>query len=210
MTKPIPEHLAHLPVHRGMPVPHAVSWSSEGQPVIRADPLVGGAAAVFYRGRQGRGRPVFGILAPDRQRRAVLLARCMVCDCDISDGGGWLPAYPNLVDGTMPGDDGKDIPVMVEPLCCEECAYWVAAGGCPHLALPGLVGSILHVTEIAPIAQLVDPGADEARKAHRFDHVSTPEELARLSRNARRFGGAVGYVKWTPLAVTTHPVPEET
>lgn len=205
---PTPPSMDDLPRYRGRPVPHVAAWSSEGQIVLRHDPIIpgGGAVAVFSRGRQGRGRPVFGAMAPDRQRRAVLLARCQVCDGDL-DGVGWLPLFDDVssIVQVPRTPHAKPTPTVVytEPLACQWCALW-AATGCPGVrASTTGPPRLLRAPAAVPVVQLVDPGAEPLGHWERFDRVDSAEDRARISRQAMRRrtdragGGVVGYVKYT-------------
>lgn len=216
---PLPPSMDRLPRDRGRPVPHVAAWSSEGQIVLRHDPLIpgGGAVAVFTRGRRGRGRPVFGAMAPDRQRRAVLLGRCQVCDGDYA-GVGWLPLYDGVSTTEQIPHSPHAAPtptvLYAEPLACQWCALW-AATGCPGVRA-GTTGppQILRATDVRPVLQLTDPGAEPLAHHERFDKVDSPEDRARISREAMRRrtdragGGVVGYVKYTVIAGDVLTVPD--
>lgn len=216
---PTPPSMDGLPRHRARPVPHVAAWSSEGQIVLRHDPLIpnGGAVAVFSRGRQGRGRPVFGAMAPDRQRHAVLLGRCQVCDSDL-DGVGWLPLFDDVSTIVQiprtPYATPTPTVVYTEPLACEWCALW-AATGCPGVrASTTGPPRLLRATDVEPIIQLVDPGAEPLGHWERFDRVDGPEDRARISRQAMRRrtdragAGVVGYIKWTVTSGDVFTVPD--
>jgi hypothetical protein len=208
---PIPESMARLPRdRRGLPVPHVAGWSSETWGVARAEHLIPGRPmALFTRGRQGRGRPQFDVVNEGRQRRAVLLGRCQVCDGLLPRGHGptlghskpigWLPMASIEHEGRSYTADGT--PVTAEPLCCLTCAAWVALHCCalrrhddPRVA---------RVDHWDAIAQLVDPSADQPRKHH-----APTEDLERLGRIARaqKPAGLVGYVK---LALTGYELEDQ-
>lgn len=184
---PIPGHLAHLPVVRGLPVPHVAAWSSEGHSVIRYDPVVQ-RHAVFARGRQGRGRPLFGLFSAERQRHAVIGALCQICSVKLDEGGAWLPAHDRLIDGYNAGR-----PMFLEPPCCEPCARY-AAQAC--LGIAGRFAGLLNIFEYEPVIQLIDPGAGPLRGAERFDSTDSPADLARLSSIALRHRGVAGHCKY--------------
>jgi hypothetical protein len=196
---PIPDFLAHLPVSRGMPVPDVTAWSSEGLVTVRHDPIAG-RVAVFSKGRQGRGRALFGIMHPERQRRAVLAGLCQICgwSLDIDDPGtGWLPNHPALMDRT----DDQGGQWTMEPPCHRSCAEW-SAGACPSIA--GKVSDLIEVLEIQPVAQLLNLSTfvdlmrvPAARRSVRFDDAETLESIARLDRIARRHpDGVMGYARY--------------
>lgn len=124
---------------RRLPVPHVAAWSSEVWGVARAEHhLPGWPLALFCRGRQGRGRPMFDVVNEERQRRAVLLGRCQVCDghLPLTHGPtvgytrpyGWLPRATVERESVGRLEDGT--PVTHEPLCCQPCAAWVAVHCC--------------------------------------------------------------------------------
>lgn len=132
----IPAFLHHLNRDRrtGLPVPMINCWSSEQdrrgelRPVIRFDPLID-AEALFSRGNPGRGRADFTHMHPARQRRAMVLRRCQVCNYPV-DGDGWLPIGPGIetdMVGLPPHAVG-----LVEPWLCGQCADY-AGRHCPAL-----------------------------------------------------------------------------
>jgi hypothetical protein len=195
----VPETMARLPRGRqGMPVPRIVAWSSERWAAIRHDPLVD-RPAVFTDGREGRGRPVFGVMNEVRQRRAVMARLCGVCFAELGDGGWWLPNYPKLLLGTATVG-GDEYPMTTEPPCCEPCATW-AITGCPGISATAT--GLLRIESTLNVLQLVDPSRGPAVHDVRFDRGDDPAERERLGRIARRHGGAVGYVKLVLVAATS-------
>jgi len=193
---PIPSTMAHLPRdRRGLPVPHVAGWTSETWGVARAELLIRDRPmALFTRGRQGRGRPQFDVVNEARQRRAVLLGRCQVCDDELPRGHGptlghsrpigWLPAA-SIGDATFDGH-----PVTHEPLCCLPCAAWADVHCC--VLARGTDHRVVRVDHWQPLAQMIDPSADKPRK-----HPGDTADLERLGRIARAQNpaGLVGFVK---------------
>lgn len=199
----IPPCLAHLPVWRGMPVPWVAAWSSEGRTVVRYDPHAGGVA-IFNRGRLGRGRPVFGVMSPERQRAAILTGRCQLCGRHLDDldqqpeeytaETGWLPNHPKLTETT----DQAGTQYFLEPPCHRACAEW-AAIGCPGIR--GTVTDLIEILEVRPLAQLLDlSDAANAFCQHpdRFDDQETDASAAHLAAQMRRHPhGVIGYVRYS-------------
>jgi hypothetical protein len=111
---------------RRLRVPHVASWTDESTDVVRHCPMVG-APAAYTRGRQGRGEPRWGELHPERQRRAMYLLRCQVCDTQL------IHEDANLVvwDGLQHDEDGHV--VVLEPWLCDRCCQYALAV-CPGLA----------------------------------------------------------------------------
>ncbi len=188
---PPPGTMAALPRdHRGRPVPWAAAWSSERWAAIRHDPVIG-RRAIFSAGRQGRGRPVLGVLNEERQRYAMVAGQCQVCRQPIRGirGLGWLP---DTVTGerTVLTEGGTAFPTTTEPPCCYECASWAMA------ACPGLrdTTGLWRIVRAVRIVQLVDPSRAPAAHQGRFG-PDDPAGRERLGKIARRTGGVAGYVK---------------
>lgn len=184
----IPDHLAHRPIWHGLVIPWVAAWSSEGIITVANDPIAG-RVAVFTKGRQGRGRPVFGVMNPPRQRAAVLTGLCQICGRSLEDTG-WLPNHPKLVESF----DDKGGQWLLEPPCCQPCALYSTAA-CPGIR--GTVTDLIEVIEIQPVAQLLDLTDFIGRLSERFDDQETPESHARLNRVMRRYpGGVMGLVRY--------------
>lgn len=180
---------------RGLPVPHIAAWSSEHWSAARWDPVLPGRQmALFTAGRQGRGSPCFDVMNEPRQRRAVMLGRCQVCDDPLprhertSRPTGWLPASVLVTEELGHLDDGT--PVTAEPLCCRSCAEFVVEHCCVLARRPER--NIVHVVDWVRVAQFIDPSAAPALHARRFDATGDVEHLGRV---ARRHGGLVGLIK---------------
>lgn len=108
---PMPARIAHLPVHRGYPVPWFVAWlDDDGKPVAR-----------------GKGTPDFRVLAPGAAQLAHRFGICWVC-------GGTLGAWKAFVLGPMCAVNRTS----AEPPSHVECAEWSAAA-CPFLTRPHMV-----------------------------------------------------------------------
>lgn len=166
--------------------------------------------ALFCHGRQGRGRPQFDVVNEERQRRAVMLGRCQVCDqtLPMTHGPtfgytapfGWLPA--SSIEHETRGYIAGGIPVTHEPLCCRPCAVWVAAHCCALRRHDD--PRVIRVDKFDRIVQMIDPSADQPRK-----HSVPSEDLERLGRIARRQNpvGLVGFVK---VALTAYEIEDVT
>lgn len=107
-------------------IPYVVTWSSEDETVLRYCPYAKEVAA-FTNGRQGRGKPVWGELHPERQRRAMWLLHCQVCDASLEMSEARLVIW----DGIQ--TDVFRRPLVMEPWLCEECCRYSIAV-CPGLA----------------------------------------------------------------------------
>lgn len=132
----LPPRIAALPRSAaGIPVPHVARWTSEAnetQQYVAPDPVLRGRPALFCRGQQGVGDPDFGTMENARQRRAVVLLRCQVCDRRLKRGHGWLVCEEDCVRRiTTPGPAQGQI-AFGEPWVCWPCVE-VAARICPGL-----------------------------------------------------------------------------
>lgn len=181
---------------RGLPVPTVAAWSSEHWASTRMDPCAGGRWALFTAGRQGRGRPCFDVVNEPRQRRALHLARCQVCDDPLPRGTngafGYLPASTLTVESHGRLEDGT--PVTHEPLCCGPCAEYVTERCC-HLRRHGAGLLLIRLCDVQRIMQFIDPLAGPPLHAAQFDREPTERERATLARMVKREGGLVGFVK---------------
>ncbi len=142
-----------------MKPPHITAWSGEVGYEIRPDPLVGEHPAVFAaRGQQGEGAPVWGRISEERQRRAVVLRHCQVCDQHLSAPG---LAFILTQDETLEGL------LLTEPLVCRACAP--AAMQCPRvreaIADDGLV--VIEVARYQVGVQILRLGEGEPNDANR-------------------------------------------
>lgn len=167
---PIPEHLAHLPVWHGLPIPTIASWSSEYPEQEwrwRYDHHVQ-RQAWFSIGEAGVGTPVLGRMNPQRQRRSASTLRCQVCDAALEAGRAWLAVGPGTRETvTVEGRVGT-ANVVYEPWLCAPCARYAVA------VCPGLVGRrrteslVLHRPRthllIMSTAYMDGPLAEEAKK----------------------------------------------
>lgn len=136
----VPDHLAHLPVVGGLPVPDVAIWTGEQDPSLvelRIGPsgIVGGRGTVRQHGmtflslgnqRQGRGRPDFGATSSFRQRRSVTGPRCQVCGRRVHGDPYWIVPDEH---GWL---DNLDPTWTKQPPVCEACAE-TAPVWCPHL-----------------------------------------------------------------------------
>ena len=187
----IPDHLRHLPVFNGRPVPWVAIWSGE-----RLGPhmLIGRYGLVPSKGERyvrrefdmwmlsgptkREGTPDFGSTHSARQRKAMREQRCQVCGRSPSEGGGqrlW----------TIP-DQGEHPKIWLEhlvlnPPTCEQCWQYVnrTDGPCPFVAkttVPAFTGPAkpwgVHGT-------LILPSGGEQGVVVKFDHPHLPWVLGR-------------------------------
>lgn len=142
-----------------MKPPHITAWSGEVGYEIRPDPLIGEHPAVFAaRGQQGDGAPVWGRISEERQRRAVVLRRCQVCDQHLSAPGlAFILTHETTLDGLL----------LTEPLVCRACAP--AAMQCPRvreaIADEGLI--VIEVASYRIGMQILRLGDGEPSDANR-------------------------------------------
>jgi hypothetical protein len=159
--------------------------------------------ALYSSGRQGRGIPHFDVINEERQRRAVLLGRCQVCDEILprQRGGiryyGWLPSTTLTSESRGHLEDGT--PVVSEPLLCYPCCEWTISGCC-QIARSDEVGMI-RVDAFERVLQLVDPSAAPPSKLKgRRDDMAARQRLGLIARRCDP-PGLVGFVK---LALTDY------
>jgi hypothetical protein len=143
----IPEHLAHLPVVRGMPVPYVAIWTGEQVPVhptFTRNGLEPDPARPFNLAKEHgiwciatptkrTGRPLFGQTHSKRQRICMVEERCQVCGRDEVEGGGrrvWT--IPPKLDAPALWAGAN---LTMNPPTCEECWGWLLSwqGQCPFV-----------------------------------------------------------------------------
>lgn len=133
---PLPAQLAHLPAHRGYPVPWFVAWLDEKQ-----NPLP-----------RGQGTPDFRVIAPGAIEEALHNGMCWICGDRLPKGY----AYAFVV-GPMCAVNRTS----AEPPSHIVCADW-SARACPFLSNPEMVrrdrGKPEHATEAAGYALQRNPG----------------------------------------------------
>jgi hypothetical protein len=104
-----------------MIVPFTVAWSGETGHVVRHDPQLGGAPALFVRqGQRGEGRPLYSDLSEARQRQCVRERLCSVCGEAIPVGE---PGVALLITAD-PGEawsENNTLGDITEPLVCRAC-----------------------------------------------------------------------------------------
>lgn len=106
-------------------VPHVASWTSESEDVVRMCQLAR-AEAMDTTGRQGRGDVRWGELHPQRQRRAMYLVRCQVCDIELDLRTARLIVW----EGVQRDQHGRM--AVMEPWLCEPCCQYALAV-CPGI-----------------------------------------------------------------------------
>lgn len=132
---PMPSSMANcLRSTAGLPVPYVAAWSSEVKLIVRTEPPMPGTHAVpllFHDGERGVGTPVFGEMAPCRQREVMTGSRCQVCNhyC------GWgKKTLVEMAGGQMAGAGWGPAPLIMEPWVCASCLTYALK------VCPGLVG----------------------------------------------------------------------
>lgn len=127
----VPEHLAHLPQCRGLPVPYINRWGTEEQESdwgIRYDRNAGEVAA--YMADQSDGPADFRHQSIQRQRECVLLGLCQVCKRSVDWPDRRLVVSSMSVETVEVGR--RWVPVVTEPWLCPDCAEF-ATRVCPAL-----------------------------------------------------------------------------
>lgn len=163
-----------------MAPPFVTAWSGESGFLVRPEPLLDGAPAVFCRtGRLGDGAPLWGRMSEERQRRCVLHRLCQIC----GQRCGAL-AYAVAI---LPTSARKALPMRLhEPLVCARCIS--SAFLCPRVRRAFLEDCLLVVAVgryvAAPIVFGVQPTA-------------TDETTVAVNRALRNSGHetAVGFVE---------------
>jgi hypothetical protein len=148
MTMWLPEHLRHLPIFDGKPVPWVAIWTAERRgptmtlardglvPVDRRDGYARQEFGVWCIAGPTltEGTPEFGSTHSARQRKAMRELRCQVCGRSPKQGGGkrlW----------TIPPEGGEheelwERNLVINAPTCEDCWRFVtqADGPCPYVA----------------------------------------------------------------------------
>lgn len=169
---------------RGRVIPWVAAWSSETWGKSLFEPGLG-RNALFTMGRQGRGKPVFGVLNEPRQRDAMLVGICQVCGTRILERDQRFVADP--APGRIQGREGI---VVTEPWAHGYCMAY-ALEHCP--ALRDTTEVIVPI-DFQLIAQIIDPTKAPAKKASRFDPVSAAR-METLRSEVKRHNGLVGYIR---------------
>ena len=99
-----------------MTPPYITAWGSELGYVVRPEPLLKGALALFcHTGKAGEGAPVWGRISEERQRRCAVLQLCQICGESLA-GVGYAIAI------SLPGEDLATLPLRGhEPMVCTRC-----------------------------------------------------------------------------------------
>jgi hypothetical protein len=143
----IPEHLAHLPQWRGLPVPYinrlGTAEERDCDWGIRYDRHLGEIAAVLAD--EPGGAPDFRHQCIQRQRECVLLGLCQVCKRALDWPDRRLVVSSVSVQAV--DVEGRSVPVVTEPWLCPDCAEF-ASTTCPALIRRGH-DEDLHVIEMS-------------------------------------------------------------
>jgi hypothetical protein len=142
----LPDHLAHLPLWRGLPVPYINRWGTvepESGWTIRYDRNVREIAV--YLADQPGGPPDFTRQCVQRQRECVLLGLCQVCKRALDWPDRRLVV--SSVSVRTVEVEGHQVPVVTEPWLCPDCAEFATAT-CPALIRRGR-DEDLHMVEVA-------------------------------------------------------------
>jgi hypothetical protein len=191
----VPNSMAKRPLTKhGLPIPFVAAWSSERWASARIDPLALNKWAIFGAGRQGRGRPLLGVMNEERQRRVSMLNLCQIC-AEPYGNDGWIALVAPREVNTQTGE--KRITTF-EPPACGDCMEWAVAH-CPGLKKDREVkveDAIYPARSFDKVLELIDPSAGPPVYNHLFDGQDNPEVRDRLGRVARKHGGLVGYVEF--------------
>jgi len=155
--------------HGNLSVPYVAAWSSEAEPEIRREPLLGGRPALFRSGGRGDGTPLFGRMDEARCRQVVLRRPCQVCARPLDDG--WV------IDDDRSAHAAR--PILREPPSCSHC-FVLALQSCPGLrrtlAAPPPRLIVARVARYSPVVSLLRPveGGDPALNALLADWTGYP------------------------------------
>ena len=96
-----------------MTPPYITAWSGETGYTIRPEPFAERMPALFcHAGKQGDGRPVWGRISEERQRRCAALRLCQICGRAVAGVG-----YALVITSAT---SIRDL-VLTEPLVCRGC-----------------------------------------------------------------------------------------
>lgn len=177
-------------------MPYVAQWSGEDEMALRVCRYADSQRAVFPRkpDQVGRGKPVFGVMEPSRQREVVATMRCQVCHTP-------LPGITNvLVPGGRPlwlADLLREPPtfrghhVSLEPWVCDDCMVYALQ------VCPGLIGAMWAAPELkrSPLGHVL--------MVWTANLICT---TARLGGNLEGKPPAVSYLKIEPLRYARIPV----
>lgn len=134
----VPKRIDRLPKDRtGRPVPFVAPWDEKGvehEQVIRTKKygLLLNCTCVI-----GQGKPILGVLCPDRQRKAMIQNLCQIC-------GEKIEGQRRIFVGDYRGE-GAEADKFQEPPMHEECARYSLLA-CPALQRK-LDGVAVHVAD---------------------------------------------------------------
>jgi hypothetical protein len=156
------------------PVPWTVSWTQELEKgTVKPCPFAGGKPAFYAPEAIGMGKPAFGKMHPQRQRKAAWNGLCDICARP-------LKAKTKLsLSSVHPTMTNAGMRLLVhEPLCCITCAK-ISLQKCPHLRSQVKSGSMIirQVFNYSTVAQVLTPDAVD------------------LFTTSGKVDGVVGYVK---------------
>lgn len=135
----IPDHMSHLPVVGGRPVPWVAIWTGERhtRPDVNWTPkgIECSGPVSFMNGMwwltgemHHVGVPLFGQTHSARQRRCMRVPKCQVCGVTGAGPLAWI--VPNEATQRHYWDD---LGAMINPPTCHPCLDF-ALNDCPHLA----------------------------------------------------------------------------
>lgn len=138
---PMPDTIARLPrSDGGLPVPYVAQWEGEEHMTIRPCPYAIGQLGVFPTDPEAftRGRPVFGIMEPSRQREVCMAVKCQVCRGVLDPMTEELVPTSSihwLVDMLREPKTMRGHKLALEPWVCDDCLVYALQ------VCPGLIGS---------------------------------------------------------------------
>lgn len=196
---PMPRSIAGLPrALGGLPVPYVAQWSGEEEMCIRIDRYADNQRAVFPRlpDQRGRGKPVFGVMEPSRQREVVATMRCQVCHKPLPGITNVLSPLSQplwLADMLREPLTFRGHKLSLEPWVCDDCMVY-ALQVCP--ALVGLLP--------APVGPGKRPPLPHVLMVWTANLICTQ---AVMGGNLKRSRPAVSYLKIEPLRYARVEVP---
>lgn len=110
-----------------IPVSFSVAWTEEKAFWIAPCPYAFGKAAVHQQDAPGIGKPTFAKPHMNRQRKSIREGLCDICAKPVR-----VKTKVSFSEERWVDVQGQSMPLVIEPLCCRECAV-IAIEHCPHL-----------------------------------------------------------------------------